>query len=112
MIADTNMNNKELTTEIQRLAAIVEKTAVPVPIIPTAVAVVTGDHELLQRLDVKVDALKEDIKNMTEGTSIKLNDHEARLRINESSITRILTYGSAGLILLGIIQFLLSYFKV
>jgi hypothetical protein len=37
-------------------------------------------------------------------------DHENRIRSNETSITRILTWGSALILLLGIVEFLLNMF--
>lgn len=37
-----------------------------------------------------------------------LTDKETRLRVSEMYITRILTWGSAGILILGIVQFILS----
>lgn len=37
-------------------------------------------------------------------------DHENRIRRNETSITQVTTYGTAGVIALGILQFLVNKF--
>jgi len=77
------------------------------------------DHDLLIELKVQMSGLKEDIKElgnkteaqvkvMSEGTVIDLSDHEKRIRELEKSVTRILTYGSAIIIVLTLLEFLLT----
>jgi hypothetical protein len=68
------------------------------------------DHDLLQRLDTKVDALKDDIKSLSSGFSEKMNDHENRIRDNEKNITKIVTWGSALTVMIGIGEFLLLHY--
>lgn len=94
------------------------------------------DHDILVVLKSKMDDLKSDIKDLKDNTtkrvdtleSTKLNtqdsyavlykkdvdasklDHENRIRANETSITKIMTYGSGGILLLGIIEFLILKF--
>jgi hypothetical protein len=46
------------------------------------------DHDLLQRLDTKVDALKDDIKAIQTGTSAQIDNHERRLNTLETSKTK------------------------
>ena len=41
------------------------------------------DHDTLIRLESKVDSLITDIKDLKDGTSQKLTDHETRLRVME-----------------------------
>lgn len=69
-----------------------------------------GDHDLIIRLDTKMDDLKADIKELKDGTAIKIDKHEERLGIAENKITKIMTWGSAGLFLLGILEFLINKF--
>lgn len=92
------------------------------------------DHDLLIKLDTKVEALRSDIRELSDGTerrittleNEKLNkvdaypalykagveasikDHEDRIRINTGRITQILTWGSAALIALGILEFVIN----
>ena len=42
-----------------------------------------GDHDLIIRLDSKMDDLKDDIKDLSDGTKVQINDHENRLRLVE-----------------------------
>jgi hypothetical protein len=48
------------------------------------------DHDLLIRLDQKVDQVSVDIKDLKDGTSKTVSDHESRLRdIEEKKIPAI-----------------------
>lgn len=77
------------------------------PILPLGNSL-AGDHELLQRLDVKVDALKEDIRNLIDATNIKTSDHESRIKILENTTTKLVAYGTALVFMVGIAQFIIS----
>lgn len=92
------------------------------------------DHDLLIKLDTKVEGIRGDIKELSDGTATRitalendklnkadaypalyktgvekaLQDHEDRIRINTGRIVQIMTWGSAGLILLGIAQFIIG----
>jgi len=67
-----------------------------------------NDHDLIIRLDTKLDDLKTDIKELKDGTAMKIEDHEARLKIIENKITQVFAYGTVGLIVLGIVQFIIG----
>ena len=93
-----------------------------------------SDHDLIIRLDTKMDGLSDQITKLDSGTSAritnleneKLNindsypmlykkrvddnflDHETRIRSNEINITRILTWGSILLVLLGVAEFFVA----
>lgn len=95
-----------------------------------------SDHDLLQRLDTKVDALKSDIKEIKDGTTDKINrlseekldikdsypvlykvaiekkldDLDTLTKDHEKIITRICTWGAAALLAMGIIEFLINKF--
>lgn len=69
-----------------------------------------SDHDLLITMHEQIRGLKDDIKEIKDGTSLTLADHETRLRKSENSITRIMTWGSAGVLLLGILEFIISNF--
>ena len=42
-----------------------------------------SDHDTLLRLEVKVDALIADVKELKDGTNLQLTEHELRIRIIE-----------------------------
>ena len=69
-----------------------------------------SDHDLLITMHEQIKGIKGDIKDLKDGTSTKLTDHENRIRGLETSITAIKTYGAAGLILIGIAEFLITKF--
>ena len=69
-----------------------------------------SDHDLLITMHEQIKGIKADIKELKDGTSIQLHDHETRIRNNETNITRIMTWGSAGVLILGIIQFIIGKF--
>jgi hypothetical protein len=63
------------------------------------------DHDLLTELKVRMEGLKSDIKDLKDGTSTKINDHEIRLTALESSKTKQNTMMSIGI---GILTLLTS----
>jgi|ERR1035437_599061 hypothetical protein len=106
----------DLTRAIEKLiakevapVAVVAPVAPVLPIAPV-LNVNPEDHNLLIKLDGKVDALKDDIKVLNDGTTLRLADHETRIRLTEASITRIMSYGTALIIFVGIIEFLINKF--
>ena len=57
--------------------------------------------------DIKTNAVtQEQYKGLLE----MLKDHEERLRVAETKLTRILTWGSAALLVLGILEFIINRF--
>ena len=87
------------------------------------------DHQLLLnldknfvRLDTKVDQIQTDVTDLKKQGTIYVtqpehseivkvcNDHETRIRGNEKDITKIMTWGSALILLVGIIEFFISNF--
>lgn len=62
----------------------------------------SGDHDLIIKLDTKMDALKEDIKMLNDGTSTKISDHELRLR-------RLEVWGFTAIGILLALQFYFNY---
>lgn len=97
----------------------------------------SGDHDILVVLKSKMEDLKVDIKDLKDNTAKrvdlletnKLNiqdsysvlykhsvektqsDHENRIRDNEKNITRILTWGCAGVLLLGVIEMVVNHYS-
>lgn len=114
-----------------RTVAIAAAEAVKVANISSGV-----DHDLIVELKTKIEGIKDDIRDLKDGTSARigileaeklntkdsypmlykegvekcLNDHENRIRINTERITKIMTWGSAGVLILGVLEFLLSKF--
>lgn len=74
-----------------------------------------SDHDLIIKLDTKMDGLKEDIKNLNDGTTKQINDHETRIRSNSADIivvkTQIKVWGSAILLVMALIQIALHFFR-
>ncbi len=71
-----------------------------------------ADRDLLITMHEQIRGIKSDIKDLKDGTSATLNDHEIRIRSAEEKITRIMTWGSIGLLAVGIVEVLVSkYFK-
>lgn len=96
----------------------------------------SGDHDLLVQLNTKMEDLKEDIAELKNGTSARIQqleqekvntrdsypvlyqpkveehlaDHEKRIRSNETNITRIMTWGLAGMLALGVVEFFVTKF--
>lgn len=66
------------------------------------------DHDLLITMHEQIKGIKADIKDLKDGTSAKLTDHEDRIRTLEQNMTRVLTWGTIGLVALGIIQFIIG----
>lgn len=69
----------------------------------------SNDHDLIIKLDTKMDSLKEDIKALADGTNTKMNDHEARLRVIEKEsedhvIVKKVVYGAVGFILVAVLS--------
>jgi hypothetical protein len=118
---------KKLTDAIEKLIANPVLPVAPVapvaPVLPI-VQTNTGDHDLLQRLDTKVDLIQSDITELKKQNTVYVNqtehnevvkiqvDHEQRIRNLETSNTRILTWGSMAIIAVGILETVLTiYFK-
>lgn len=47
------------------------------------------DHDTIVRMEAKLDGLIVDVKSMSDGTAIKIADHESRLKMIESDIIYI-----------------------
>ncbi len=62
-----------------------------------------SDHDLLITLHEQVKGIRSDIKDLTEGTSYKITDHELRIR-------RLETWGFISIGALTVAEFALNYF--
>ena len=117
--------------KLDRLAEVIEKLVnKPVPVAPIApiapIAPVlqnySCDHDLLTKLDTKVDQIQLDVTELKKDRNVyvtqpELNelgklvgDHEKRVRSLESQITRIMTWGSVILVGLTIVQIYLKFY--
>lgn len=56
----------------------------------------------------KIDNIQIDVTNIKETLKTKDDDHEIRLRSLEKITTQIMTWGSAAMIAIGIVEFLVS----
>ena len=93
------------------------------PVLPI-VQPYTGDHDLLTKLDTKVDQIQSDVNvlksqntnavtQQQHGELVRVQeDHETRIRANERSNTQLATYGTIGIIAVGIAEaFVSAYFR-
>lgn len=108
--------------KLDKLIGLIEDRVVA-PVLPVApVAPVLpliqsnpDDHNLLIRLDTKVDALKDDIKTLSDGVNARITDHETRIRLNSDDIiaikTQIKVWGIGIVFVLAVIQILLRFVK-
>ncbi len=95
-----------------------------------------ADHDILVVLKSKMEDLKNDIRDLKDNTSKRVDaleheklsvsesyaslyktdvekhqlDHETRIRDNEKNITKILTYGSIVLVVIGVVQAIIIHF--
>jgi hypothetical protein len=86
----------------------------PAPVVP-------GDHDLLTKLDTKVDQIQTDINALKDQGSKYITlpqhqelcdavaDHEKRIRNNEKNITQVMTFGSVAIVLVGVIEFIIGH---
>ena len=68
-----------------------------------------GDHDLLIELKTRMEGLKADIKELSDGTKTQISEHEVRINILEDSKTKQTTLLSIGIGILSILVSLLIY---
>ena len=128
MASKTDTQLEKLTNAIEKLISREVAPILPVapvaPVAPIAPLVVSnsGDHDLLTKLDTKVDQIQVDITALKQNNSyyvtqdmhqevVKVQaDHEARIRIVETAVVKLMQWGSIAVVLVGIAEFLLSKF--
>lgn len=62
---------------------------------------ISGDHDLIVELKVRMEDLRSAIKELTDGTSLQLRDHETRLRVVEQNMWMKAGVASVIVMLLG-----------
>jgi hypothetical protein len=72
------MTNKELTASLDRLTGIIERMTQPIAPIPAIPAIPTnsGDHDLLTKLDTKVDQIQMDVTELKKQGTIYVTQPE------------------------------------
>ena len=114
-----------LTQAIEKLIATPVAPIAPIapvaPVLPI-IQTNTGDHDLLTKLDSKVDQIQLDVTMLKNQGNLYVTqeqhkevvrqsaDHETRLRLTEKSITQIATWGTAGIVVVGILETLFLKF--
>lgn len=68
-------------------------------------------RDLLIELRTQLKSLIQEVKDLKAGVTVSGTDHEVRLRVVEKNMVRTQTFGAIGVVLLGILQFALNYFK-
>jgi hypothetical protein len=59
------------------------------------------DHDLLIELKTRMESLKDDIRDLKDGTTVKIADHETRIFALESGKSKQVTLITVGICLLG-----------
>ena len=125
--------NKQLQKLTEAIELLLTRKVEPVaPVAPVApvlpiVQTNTGDHDLLQKLDVKVDLIQSDITELKKQNSVYVNqtehnevvkieiDHELRIRSNSNDIitikTQIKGWGIAIMFGVALIQLFFHFIK-
>lgn len=67
------------------------------------------DRDLLIELRTEMKGIREDIRDFKNGTDYEIKGHEGRIRSLEIAVSRIMTWGSAVLIGLGVLQIILEF---
>lgn len=97
------------------------KLLTPAPVAPI-LQNYSGDHDLIQRVDQKVDAIQADVSELKKSRDFYVTqsehsdltklvaDHEIRVRKNTNDITKIQTWGAALIVLVGIAEALITIY--
>ncbi len=67
-----------------------------------------NDHDLIITIHEQIKNIRADIKDIKDGTSTQLADHETRIRRLEEKITTVLTWGTVALLAVGVVQFIVG----
>ena len=118
-------DSKQLALLTQAIEKLVNNPIAPIapiaPVLPIA-PVKQDDHNLLIKLDVKVDQIQFDVTELKKQNNIYVtqtehsevvkigSDHETRIRLLEVSVTKVMQWGVIALIILGIAEFLVQKF--
>ena len=106
--------DKLLRAVEKRVVAPIAPVLPVAPVAPVLPILNSGDHDLLLRLEENVNLnfkqVKDAIKELNDGTTSKLEDHEGRIRQSETSITQVKTFGTALVIAVGIIETIILKF--
>lgn len=68
-----------------------------------------GDHDLLIRLETKMAGLKDDIREIKDGTATKISQHETRIFALETAKGKQNVFVTVGIVVLGILTSLVIY---
>ena len=88
------MKTKDIEIALNKLTNIVEKMTPPIPAIPAIPPIIPNnplDHDLLQRLDTKVDQIQSDVTDLKKQGNqyITLTQHEEVVKCNEKQQVKI-----------------------
>jgi hypothetical protein len=67
-------------------------------------------QQMCERFDNGVKVLSEKLDEMRKDLAAQVADHEIRIRSLEVNVTRVLTWGTIGLFLVGLTEYALHYF--
>ena len=75
----------------------------------TSIEMRSIDHDLLIELKTRMEAIRDDIKDLKDGTTVKIADHENRIFSLETSKTKQQTLTSIAIGLLSVLTAMLIY---
>ena len=105
------MNKDNTQTKIEQAAAEAVKVVATAAKAATKLTNISNsaDHDLLIKLETKMDGLKEDIRSLSDGTAKQINDHEVRINSLETEKTKTNTLLSMGIGILTLLVSLLTW---
>ncbi len=115
------MTKKSIEKQIEELQHIAEKLASIAPS-PAPVLVNSADHDLLTKLDTKLELLQTTVNKLVDRDEnyiardewkVHLDsdaDHETRIKSLESITTKLWAYGASLVFAVGLVEFLLTKF--
>lgn len=110
--------DKKLDLLLVAMQKMLDNPVAPIaPIAPVApvlpiVQTNSGDHDMLVAFRAETVAelknIRTDIATLNDGTSKRIDDHEIRIKSNETKITQLWSYGTVLIFLIGIVEFFIS----
>lgn len=135
------MTNSEIVIRLEKLTDAISRVAIPIPAIPPIPpippipaippVVYTGDHDLLVKLDTKVEGLIMSVGNLSTKGDLEghekddlvrhaaedkiIEDHELRVRANTLNIeqinTQLKTWGVAVVFIMAVLTLVTHFWK-
>lgn len=111
---DHNSNSGNILRELSDIKESLATNTAETKNIKESLAEVKSDVKEIRKNYITQEQHAELVKNLDSHSAancLSIDDHEKRIRDNEKNITRIMTFGSILIVLIGIIEFLINQYK-